>query len=130
MSELTPHCQACGTELAPNLLTCPTCRRLVHSDRLKTLAESAANAASPVDALAAWREALELLPPGTRQYGTIQEKITQLGNQVDSMASSSPCGTKPDGPWAGRAAGLGAMGLVLWKFKAILLLALTKGKML
>src|SRR5438477_7852664 len=130
MSDLMPRCAACGTELAPNLLTCPTCRRLVHSDRLKALAGTAANAANPVDALVAWREALELLPPGTRQYDTIQAKITELGQVVDTSAAPPPSATKTGGPWAGRAAGLGAIGLILWKFKAFLLLLVTKGKLL
>jgi Zn-dependent protease len=130
MPDPTPHCRACGTELAPNLLTCPACRQLVHSDRLKALAETATNSANPVDALVAWREALGLLPPGTRQYDTIQAKITELGKVVDTAPSPPPSTTKTDGRWAGRAAGLGAIGLILWKFKAFLLLALTKGKIL
>jgi Zn-dependent protease len=130
MSDSTPHCPACGTELAPNLLMCPTCRRLVHSERLKALAETAAQADNPVEALVTWREALGLLPPGTRQYDTIQAKITELGKVVDAAPSPPPAATKTDGRWAGRAAGLGAIGLILWKFKTFLLLALSKGKIL
>lgn len=123
-------CPVCATELAPNLLTCPTCRRLVHSDRLKALADTAAKAANPVEALGAWREALTLLPPGTRQFDTIQAKITELGQVVDTFPAAPPSVAKTSGPWAARAAWLGALGLILWKFKAILLLALTKGKLL
>lgn len=130
MPDPTPHCRACGTELAPNLLTCPNCRQLVHSDRLKVLAATAGSAADPVEALVAWREALALLPPGTRQYDTIQAKITELGNVVDTLPTPAPAAAKAEGPWAGRAAGLGAIGLVLWKFKAFVLLVLTKGKFL
>ena len=129
MSDPTSHCTACGTELAPNMLVCPKCRRLVHSVRLKSLAEAAAAAPDPVTALVAWREALALLPPGTRQYDTIQAKITELGQVVDSLPSA-PLPKKADGPWAGRAAGLGALGLIIWKFKTFLLLAMTKGKVL
>lgn len=129
MSDMLPLCTACGTELAPNLQTCPKCQRLVHSDRLKVLAGMAASAAHPVDALVAWREALGLLPPGTRQYDAIQAKITELGQVVDT-SSPPPPAAKTDSPWAGRAAGLGAMGLILWKCKTFLLLILTKGKLL
>ena len=134
MSDQTLRCPACATELAPNLLTCPKCRRLVHSDRLKVLADTATQATSPVDALVAWREAIELLPPGTRQYDTIQAKITELGKVVDTLpsppASSSPATEKTNGAGVGRVAGLGAIGLILWKFKALLLLSLTKWKVL
>ena len=114
------------------MLTCPKCRRLVHSDRLKVLADTATQAPSPVDALVAWREALELLPPGTRQYDTIQAKITELGKVVDTLPSPppTPSAEKQNGAAVGRVAGLGAIGLILWKFKVFLLLALTKGKVL
>ncbi len=32
-------CPSCGSEVAPNLLSCPSCHRLVHAERLKELAE-------------------------------------------------------------------------------------------
>ena len=35
-------CPACGSEIAPRLLSCPSCHWLVHTDRLKGLAEAAA----------------------------------------------------------------------------------------
>ena len=126
------RCSACATELAPNLLTCPKCRRLVHSDRLKVLADTATQATSPVDALVAWREAIEFLPPGTRQYDTIQAKITELGKVVDTLPTPppSPSAEKANGAGVGRVAGLGAIGLILWKFKAFLLLSFTKWKVL
>ena len=132
MSDQTLRCPACATELAPNLLTCPKCRRLVHSDRLKVLADTATQATNPVDALVAWREAIELLPPGTRQYDTIQAKITELGKVVDTLPSPppSPVAEKANRAGVGRAAGLGAIGLILWKFKAFLLLSFTKWKVL
>ncbi len=117
----------CGTELAPNLLTCPKCKRLIHAERLKALANEAARADTPVKALAAWREALELLPRGTRQHETIQAKITELGQVVDA----SPAASKPtQGAWGNGAAGIGAFALLCWKFKTIALLVLTKGKLL
>lgn len=130
MPDPTLHCPACGTELAPNLLACPSCRRLVHSDRLKALADSAAHTASPVEALVAWREALSLLPPGTRQYDTIQSKISELGQVVDALPAPPPSAEKPQGLAIGNAAGLGVIGLFLWKFKTFLFLLMTKGKAL
>lgn len=126
----TLQCPACATELAPNLLTCPTCRRLVHSDRLKALANAATQAASPIEALVAWREAAELLPPGTRQYDTVQAKIAELGREVDTLRPTPHAAEKSNGAGVGKAAWAGAFGLFLWKSKAFLLLALTKGKIL
>ena len=64
-------CPSCGGEVAPNLLSCPSCHRLVHSDRLKELAESAEASERAGDlsaALGAWREAITLLPPASRQH--------------------------------------------------------------
>jgi hypothetical protein len=63
-------------------LSCPSCRRLVYADRLKSLAEGAEageRAGEPSAALADWNEALSLLPPESRQYATIAEKIAGLG---------------------------------------------------
>ena len=37
-------CGGCGTGLAPSLLSCPACHRLVHSERLKELAARAETA--------------------------------------------------------------------------------------
>ena len=76
-------CPRCATQLAPAMLACPRCGWLVNGDRLQSLAQTAgaaeANGDSPA-ALAAWREALELLPPDSRQYQTIIDRITALGD--------------------------------------------------
>jgi Zn-dependent protease len=129
--DATVVCLDCGTQIAPALLVCPGCGRLVHAARLKGLAEEAARAESPTEALVAWRSALELLPSGTRQREVIEAKVAELGRQVDA----SPALAKPAAPAKGRpgmtgAAGLGAIGLIAWKSKAIALLVLTKGKLL
>jgi hypothetical protein len=70
-------------------------------------------------ALAAWREALELLPIGTRQHEVIVAKITDLVHQLP--ANSPGVSTSSSTQTAGMrtAAGLGALGLLLWKFKAL-----------
>ena len=130
MSNPTETCPACGTAIAPNLLTCPNCKRLVHADRLKQLADEATKAPTPVEALVAWRSALELLPPGTRQHQVISARIVELGQVVDaSPSAAAPKPTRGSG-WRGGAAGLGTLALVAWKFKTIGLLILTKGKFL
>ena len=56
------------------MLSCPSCCRLIHADRLKALAENAENAEQDDDpslALSYWQEAIRLLPGGTRQYALL-----------------------------------------------------------
>lgn len=132
MSERTSapfRCPDCSTEVGPGLLSCPVCRRLVHSDELKRLAGEAARASETGNLsveLAAWRRMLELLPKDARQHEVVREKIDGLGRRVDAGE-----GPKPERPkWAARAAGLGAVGLFVWKFKAVLAFLATKGKLL
>ncbi len=81
-------CTGCGAELAPTLLSCPVCRRLVHTDRLKVLADAAETAErdeNPSLALTSWQEAITLLPGGTRQHALISERIARLGRQAESI---------------------------------------------
>lgn len=80
-------CARCGTELAPSLLSCPTCHALVHAPRLKELAAAAASAEAggdPTGALAHWREALELLPVHAAQHQAIAARVADLGRQIDA----------------------------------------------
>ncbi len=122
-------CAQCGAQLAPSLLACPSCGRLVHADTLSSLSQTAkeaeASGAIP-DALAAWRTMLDLLPTGSKQHQAITAKITELGRDIpfDVVPASKPADGKS--PASKAAAGLGAIGLMLWKLKA-LLLGLTKG---
>jgi Zn-dependent protease len=131
--------------VAPGLLCCPVCQRLTHSDRLKELAREADLATQEgrlPDALFAWRSALELLPPGSRQHVTIAARIAELGRQVDAApahASGQPqpgAGARASGSHhpgsLGKAglAGAGTLGLLLWKFKFVVVLLLTKAKFL
>ena len=55
-------CPSCGGEVGSNLLICPGCHWLVHSDRLKELAgsaEAAERQGDPSGALAFWQEAID-----------------------------------------------------------------------
>ncbi len=118
----------------------------MHATRLKELAEKA-NLAEQADdltaALASWNEALPLLPAESRQHAAIVEKISKLGRQVDAgpmMRSSppsplkEPTGTTGSAPsrWSGGAlSGAAAtLALIVWKFKFVMVLLLTKGKFL
>ncbi len=85
-------CPSCGTEIAPRLLTCPGCQRLIHADRLKRLAEEAEHAqreGHAGEALALWREALELLPPRSRQHQVIAARVEELSRQADASPAAT-----------------------------------------
>ncbi len=124
-------CPACGTELAASFLVCPSCHRLVHADTLKRLAEEAERATAAGDlrtARDAWRQALDLLPRGSRQADAISQKIGEISGRLEAEAPARASRNLPS--WAKRAGPLGAVGLVLWKLKFLALAALGKGKLL
>src|SRR3989441_12751929 len=81
-----PACPQCGTQIALALLACPSCQRLVHSDALKRLAAEAERTAHAGDmsaALAAWRQALELLPPDSSQHTVVSARILDLSRALE-----------------------------------------------
>ncbi len=110
-------CVGCGIELAPALLTCPACHRLAHADRLERLAAAAEQAHQSNDrpaALRLWREALPLVPPGTKLHADVSAKIQALGS-ARVLRRAGPAG---------------AAGLALWKAKLALVVLLGKAKLL
>jgi Zn-dependent protease len=132
--ERVRSCAGCGTELAPALLACPACGRLVHRDRLSALAAdaSAASAAGEHErAMALWREALVLLPEATKQHATIAERIAAESAAIDSaVLAEARKGPPPSSFWGKLLAPLGTVGLLIWKLKIVLFALLTKGKLL
>jgi len=121
-------CERCGTELAATLLSCPQCHRLVHAARLATLAETAQQAEREgrhTAALEAWRASADLLPPDSKQHQIVCERVATLV----SADASQPVETKTTKAprWV---TALGPIGLILWKFKALAVLVVTKGKLL
>lgn len=135
----TPNrCPGCGTELAGGLLSCPSCHRLLHADRLKELAAAARAATDAGDtgsALEHWRAALELLPPGSTQHRQVLATVNTLSEQLDKEGVRRPpakSGGAAKGQKAAGAAGAGLTGaaLLFWKFKFALAFILTKGKLL
>jgi Zn-dependent protease len=126
-------CVGCGIELAPTMLACPKCSRLVHKESLERLAREATDASVAGDlteSLQKWREALELIPRNTKQYAIIADKISELGLKLPNaevLPKSPKKGTM--GKTAGVATGVGAIGLLFWKFK-FLLAGLTKSSTL
>jgi Zn-dependent protease len=105
----------------------------VHSAELTALArqgEEAQRAGDVTASLTAWRKALELLPPQSAQHAKVRAKVEELSALVPRAAleASDPRHQRSAiGKWL---AGLGAVGLLLLKFKAIPLFLLGKGKLL
>lgn len=127
------RCPQCGHAIPGAALSCPACHALVHAQRLKALAETAGGAATRGDVpaqLAAWREALELLPPGSTQHVTIRGRVEALSHEVSGTAPRTAAGNGGRKAWTGSLATIGAGALLLWKFKAIGVFLLTKGKLL
>jgi Zn-dependent protease len=130
------RCPECGAEIAAGLLACPGCARLVHGAELERLAAAAGEAERAGDrtgALASWRRAIDLLPPGTSQREAIQKKMEVLTAAVDGRASGSGAGSKAAPASRGKtgaAAGVGVTGLALLKSKALLAVLLANGKLL
>jgi Zn-dependent protease len=127
-------CPQCGTQLAPSLLSCPSCHALVHSGRLKLLAaeaERAHEAGNPSAAAARWREALELLPPGASQRVVIEGKLSALGREIDRLGPAAPKPGAPEPSWLKRGwAAFAAAGVFLLGKLKLLLVGLTKWKTL
>jgi Zn-dependent protease len=120
-------CAGCGTELAGTLLRCPSCRRLVHADtlgRLAAEAEAHEAAGRRDEALAGWRQALDLLPADATQAEAIRHRIGVLADAGETASKPAPDFTKRFGPV------LGGILLVLWKAKLLIFFLLTKAKFL
>jgi Zn-dependent protease len=118
----------CGTEVAAGVLACPGCHRLMYADLLKQYQEQAAMAAAASDVpaeIAAWRLAVALLPPGSRQHTAISQKIAALSE----AAIETPAHEHGNSGWKWMG-GLGTAGLVAWKLKFLFVALLTKGKLL
>jgi Zn-dependent protease len=127
----TSACASCGTELAGGVLACPGCQRLVYAAALAGLKERADRAAAAGDRvaeIAAWTDALTLLPTGAAQHAVIAARLAELAELHSSQHSPTPELPKT-GPWRWLG-GLGTIGALAWKFKFIALAALGKGKFL
>ena len=118
-------CAGCGFALADDALNCPGCQRLVHAGKLEELAAagSAGTAKQWSGALDAWRAALALLPPETRQFQVVTSKIAEL----ETLHHAAEHDKRGAMKWV---AVLGPIGLIIWKFKVIISPVLTKGKLL
>jgi len=124
------RCSHCAGEIPPNILACPNCHALVHAAELKTLAGDAEAETARGDyttALTHWRRALELLPSNSSQHIAIRAKVNDLVQRLETHAPVE----RPKKPkWASLGGTLGVVGLLLWKFKFVVVFLLTKAKLL
>ena len=119
------RCRGCATDVAPGLLSCPGCGRLVHADALKALSARASQAAAAGDAageLREWRALLPLLPRGSTQHTVVQERVVALSRDV-TVTPATP-GSPSRGRWTWLAP-LAVIAAVASKGK-LLVLGLTK----
>ena len=132
-------CGRCGSQLAPRLLSCPACRSLVHVERLKSLATDAQAAEAngqTTHALERWRQALDLLPDDSPQHPVITARIGALGKaaparaQQERQQEEARVRSRFTGKGGKASSVLGAIAVVLWKIKFVVILLLTKIKLL
>ena len=94
-------CQRCGMVLFAGNLVCPNCGALVHAQRLTDLAIEAQREeqTNALRAAMIWREALPLLPPDSRQYQTIVQRIGMLtSNLAPTPSTRTPMTPTPTPP--------------------------------
>src|SRR5687767_5506853 len=82
-------CQRCGMVLFPGNLVCPNCSALVYAKELTDLSLEAhrEEQSNPIRAAMIWRQALPLLPPDSKQYQTIVQRIGML---TSNLAAAPP----------------------------------------
>lgn len=100
----------------------------MHAATLKRLAAEAEAAEQKGEisaALSAWRSTMDLLPPESQQYAVILQRVRALSARVEDIGDAP----KPSA-WKKGAAGASGLAVLLFKFKTVLLVLLTKGKFL
>lgn len=126
-------CPQCQSTFELGALSCPGCQRLVHRGTLNELSKAArefAASGQTTEELGAWRTALTLLPAGSRQHTEVLRRIEALSTAITGGMPNTTSEPQQDKGSAGKAAGLGAIGLMLWKLKWVIGFAATKLKFL
>ncbi len=111
-------CGGCGHAVPPRLTVCPSCHALVHRARLEALAaaaEDAERAEAWQQAVRLWRDALPLLPRGSKQYAGVAARIEAATPHLGEVP-----GAKPRSGWGKLLAPLGLVGAAAWKLKFLL----------
>jgi len=130
-------CAHCASQLAPTMLSCPVCHTLVHGALLQQLAAEAQTAEASGDttvALTRWRHVAALLPPDAEQHAVVSARIAALGKGAPAMAVAERQ-AKEEKIRARFGRGkfgsvLGTIAVALWKMWFVVVLVLTKLKLL
>lgn len=104
----------------------------MYAAELANLAEEAKRAAESGNVVRSrelWAKGLTLLPPESGQYATIQAHIEAL-DRAEEAARAEREASGFRARWTKRLGPLAGVAFLLWKFKAFVLLALSKGKFL
>ena len=115
-------CGNCAAFAGTAVLVCSACGAFVHAAQLEQLAAQAQSATASGDfgrARDLWVQSLAFLPEGTLQHQSVSARIQELDARIAEGAQ------KKQSAFGKRIAGLGPLGVLLWKLKAILL-GLTK----
>ncbi len=128
-------CPQCSSQYPPSLLACPSCGTLTHRDKLKQLwslsleCETAGDLSQAADAL---RQAVELLPADSLQRGHLQEKLRDLSARIDKGGGAKTLSRPKEKSLKPKnlGAALAGIGALFLKFKAALVLVLSKAKLL
>jgi len=118
----TITCPDCGRVVTGGALVCEACHAIVHREAVGHLLERAKREDDAATARPVWAEALALLPAGTVQHRQVSDHIRELDAELHQR--------KRDAPVPRALAGLGAVGLLLWKFKFVLVGVASKAKFL
>jgi Zn-dependent protease len=124
------NCPHCSRWLEPGTLACPDCQAIVYSEHLRNLALTATseeNANKWADARATWQQALAWLPPETKQYAAVQQRISLIDAKVNTAAATKAKWMRRLGPFAPVLAFLSKLKvlfLFLGKFKFFLSFAM------
>jgi len=116
------ECPGCQVPISETALACHACRRLVHAVQLDELAKRATALGQSAERAAErdiWEQCIALLPPDTVQRRTIEARIAEINFAIQAEVLHAEK-TKPGIAWRKGAWGIGP----------ILLLLLTKGKVL
>ena len=111
---------------------CPSCGRLVYAAELNQLAQNAsaaAEAGQTTSALEHWRQALDLLPRDSVQFHEVQSRIDELIRIADTAPQPIGATVKRKDGRTVPAGLIGAIALMAWKFKWLVALLITKGKL-
>jgi Zn-dependent protease len=97
------NCPNCSRWLQPGTLTCPDCQTIIYSGHLRDIALAATadeNGGHWVEARETWRQALNWLPPETKQYAAVQQRIGLIDTRLRSAEEKKAKWTRRLGPLA------------------------------